>query len=210
MHWPLYGAEFYLRRARIRSLPMNKSRMMTILCCAFLLAGIAGSWQRAAAQTAADDKHFITVAGQADLAEIKQSELALEKSRNKDVRAFAKRMVKDHHMLMDKMKPFAAKYKVPPPALVSTDQDAQYSALQGLSGTEFNKAYIEDMDKDHHKALALFDAELAATTDSDLKATVTAGRAVVADHTQMADALAQKMGVSVAMGRMGQRAYDGL
>jgi putative membrane protein len=101
-------------------------------------------------------------------------------------------------MLMAKLKPFAAKYNVPPPALLSTGQDAEYSALSGLSGTEFDKAYIEDAVKDHHGALALFDAELAATTDSDLKATVTEGRAVVADHSQMADALAQKMGLSVA------------
>lgn len=181
---------------------MKKSVMKTIpmLGCAALLLGVAVSRQTAVAQTAADDKHFITVAGQADLAEIKQSELALEKSHNKDVRAFAKRMVHDHRMLMARMKPFAEKYNVPPPALLSTDQDAQYSALNGLHGTEFDKAYIEDMDKDHHKALALFDGELATTTDSALKATVTAGRAIVADHTQMADALAQKMGVTVATG----------
>jgi putative membrane protein len=179
---------------------MNKTMIKTLtkLGCAVLLAGFAGSLHRVAAQTAADDKHFIAVAGQADLAEIKQSELALEKSRNRDVRAFAKRMVHDHRMLTAKMKPFARKYDVPPAALLSTGQDAQYSALTGLHGSEFDKAYIEDMDKDHHKALELFDAELAATTDSDLKTTVTAGRAVVADHTRMADMLAQKMGVTVA------------
>jgi len=176
---------------------MNKRWMkkMTILCCAFLLAGPAGSLQRIAAQTPADDKHFITVADQASLAEIKESELVLEKSRNKDVRAFAKRMVHDHRMLIAKMKPFAAKYNVPPPVLLSTGQDAQYSTLTSLSGKEFDKAFIEDAVKDHHEALALFDAELSATTDADLKATVAAGRAVVADHSQMADTLAQKMGV---------------
>jgi putative membrane protein len=176
---------------------MKKNRMQTItmLGCAALLLGAAGSLQRVAAQTAADDKHFITVADQASLAEIKESELVLEKSRNKDVRAFAKRMIHDHRMLIAQMKPFAAKYNVPPPVLLSTGQDAQYSTLTGLSGKEFDKAFIEDAVKDHHEALALFDAELSATTDADLKATVTAGRAVVADHSQMADALAQKMGV---------------
>ena len=179
---------------------MNKSMTKTIttLGCAVLLAGFAGSWHSLAAQTADDDKHFITVADQANLAEIKLGDLAIEKSRNKDVRAFAKRMVHDHRMLIAKLKPFAAKYNVTPPALLSTDQDAEYSALSGLHGTEFDKSYIEDAVKDHHGALALFDAELAATTDSDLKATVTAGRAVVAGHSQMADALAQKMGLSVA------------
>ena len=127
--------------------------------------------------------------------EIKQSQLALETSKNKSVRAFATRMVKDHHMLMAKMKPFASKYDVPPPVLLSTGQEAQYSALKGLSGSAFDKAYIEDMANDHHKALDLFNAEMAATTDTDLKSTVTAGRSVVALHSQMADALAQKMGV---------------
>jgi putative membrane protein len=191
---------------------MIKSMMksITTLSCAVLLAGFAGSWRTLAAQTAADDKHFITVAGQADLAEIKQSELALQKSRNKDVRSFAKSMVHDHQMLMAKMKPFAVKYHVPPPALLSTGQEAQYSALSGLRGKEFDRAYIEDMDRDHHKALALFDAELAATRDSDLKSTVTEGRAVVADHTQMADALAQKMGVTVATGGIENRPVGGL
>jgi putative membrane protein len=168
---------------------------MTTLGCAVLLVASAGMPPRAAAQTSADDKQFLTIAGQSDLAEIKQSQLALEKSKNKSVRAFASKMVKDHHMLMAKMKPFASKYDVPPPVLLSTGQEAQYSALTGLSGSAFDKTYIQDMVKDHHKALDLFNAEIAATTDSDLKSTVTAGQSVVASHSQMADALAQKMGV---------------
>jgi len=177
-------------------------KLISILGCVVVLMGGVGNLQKVAAQTAADDKQFITVAGQADLAEIKQSELALQKSRNRDVRAFAKKMVSDHRKLMEKIKPFAAKYDVPPPVLLSTGQDAQYSSLKGISGTAFDKAYVEDMDKDHHKALDLFNAEVAATADSDLKAMVTAGQAVVAGHTQMADALAQKMGVTVAVDRM--------
>ena len=179
---------------------MTKS--ISMVGCAAILLGSAGSWQKAVAQNAADDKQFITVADQANLAEIKESELALEKSKNKDVRAFARRMVKDHHMLMAKMKPFAEKYDVKPTVLLSTGQDAQYSSLMGLSGSAFDKAYIEDAVKDHHEAVALFQAEVAATTDADLKSTVTVGLDVVTHHSQMADALAQKMGLSVAMERV--------
>ena len=158
----------------------NMMTSMTTLGCAVLLIGAGGILHRAAAQAPVDDKQFITVAGQSDLAEIKESELALEKSKNRSVRAFAQRMVKDHHMLMTKMKPFAEKYNVPPPVLISTAQDTQYSALKGLTGSAFDKAYIEDAVKDHHEALALFDGEIAGTSDADLKSTVTAGRAVVA------------------------------
>lgn len=173
----------------------RRMKWMTILGCAALLAGSAGVPRRAVAQAPADDKQFLTVAGQSDVAEIKESELALEKSKNRSVRAFAQRMVRDHHMLMTKMKPFAEKYNVPPPVLLSTAQETQYSTLKGLSGSAFDKAYIEDAVKDHHEAVALFDGEIASTSDADLKSTVTAGRAVVAEHSQMADALAQKMGL---------------
>ena len=142
------------------------------------------------------DKKFLMTAGESDLAEITQSKLALEKTANPQIKAYAEKMIADHNMLEDKMKPFAQKMGVPPPDGLKPEHQAEVDKLTALSGTEFDTEYVKSMDKDHHLALMAFDAELGTTkmsTESPFITTVTAGEKVVAMHTKMADKLMKEM-----------------
>ena len=144
------------------------------------------------------DKKFIMTAAESDMAEIKLSQLALQKSSNAEVKAFAEKMVADHNKLEADMKPFADKMAVPPVVELKPEHQAKYDMLSGLSGTAFDKEYMKTMDIDHHKALMAFDAEIGTTTmsaDSDFITTVTAGEKVVAMHTKMADKMLKTMGL---------------
>lgn len=119
----------------------------------------------ASAETAArEGQDFINAAGQASLVEIRTSEMALEKSANADVKAFAQMMIDQHKAGIDKIKAAASSTAMMPPAdvlddfhmrrindLVETDGDADfdadYAALQVDAHNDAIKLF-EDYSKD--------------------------------------------------------------
>jgi putative membrane protein len=163
-----------------------------ILCCA-LLAGItAVTLPKAVAQTD-DDKKFLANAAQSDKNEIALSEVAEQKATNPAVKAFAEKMVKEHKEMSESMKPFAEKWGINPPVEVDSDHQKELDKLNGLSGKDFDKEYIDQMVSDHAKALDAFTDEAKNTKDAKFKAAVLKGKTHVAAHKNMAYDLKKKL-----------------
>ena len=118
----------------------------------------------AAENTAREAQDFVNAAGQASLVEIRTSELALEKSTNADVKAFAQMLIDNHKAAIDRLKAAASSASLMPPAdilddfhmrrindLVETDGDADfdadYAALQVDAHNDAIKLF-EDYSKD--------------------------------------------------------------
>jgi putative membrane protein len=144
------------------------------------------------AEVTDQDKQFLAKASQGNMAEIKLSQLAETKAMNPQVKAFAQKMVAEHKALGMKMKPFADAWGLTPPSGLDSDHQAIYDKLNGLSGVDFDKEYINVMEKDHHETLDLFNEEVKTTTDMKFKTAVMHGQSVVAAHTHMADSLGSK------------------
>jgi putative membrane protein len=160
------------------------------------VAGLAGCLCAGAAaqDTKSADKTFIKDASEGSLAEVNFAKLALEKSQDPNVRKFAQKMITDHEKLIADMKPFAAKYHVTPSGTPLMDH-AKYQELKLKSRTDFDRAYVEAMVKDHNDDLQKFINEENSTADPDLKATVAKGEAVVKEHTKMIDEIAHMGGI---------------
>jgi putative membrane protein len=139
------------------------------------------------------DKQFLMKASQGGVDEIKLSELAETKANNPEVKAFAHKMVVEHKTLAMHMKPFADAWGLTPPSTMDSDHQSEYDKLNSLSGAEFDKEYMNVMEKDHHDALDLFNEEAKTTTDMKFKSAVMHGQSVVAAHTHMADSLSAKL-----------------
>jgi putative membrane protein len=170
---------------------MKTHRLVTTFTSSALLAGTF-AFLPAKAATAVDDKQFLSMAAQSDMNEIKLSQLAETKASSPQVKAFASKMVADHNKLEMQMKPFATKWNLTPPTGLDSDHQAVYDRLNGLSGADFDKAYMTAMAEDHHKALDAFTTEAQSTQDAQFKAAVSKGQKVVAGHTKMADNLQSK------------------
>ena len=91
------------------------------------------------------DHKFLGDSGKGSLAEIKMAQLALKNSTNPDVRAFAQKMIHDHTMLIQSMKPYAAKDGIKPPTTLETSEQDEYNRLAKKKGEEFDKDYIQTM-----------------------------------------------------------------
>jgi putative membrane protein len=140
-----------------------------------------------------DDKKFLATAAQSDVNEIKLSQLAEQKATNPAVKAFAKKMVTEHTQMSKSMKPFAQSWNLTPPADMDDDHKQEYSKLDGLSGADFDKEYIDQMVSDHTKALDLFTDEAKDTADAKFRAAVVKAKTAIAAHKNMAYDLQKKL-----------------
>ena len=169
---------------------MTKQTLCAVaLGCATLAGGTI-----ARAQGTDQDKQFLMTASQGDYTEITFSKLAEQKSTNPQVKAYAQKMIADHPALDAQMKPFADQMGVSPVTTLDASHQQKYDQLSSLSGADFDKTYMSDMDTDHHATLDAFKTEESSTTNTSLKATVRKGEKVVAHHTEMADKLSKKLG----------------
>jgi putative membrane protein len=162
---------------------------------ALALTGVAAQAEDAKPNDA-QIAHIAYTAGQID---IKAAQLALEKSKNKEVRDFAENMVHDHTAVNDQALALVKKLNVTPQdndtskALVK-QADAKRAELEKLSGAKFDKAYA-DNEVAYHKTVdnALETVLIPNATNAELKDLLTTGLKVFQGHEQHAEHVAQSL-----------------
>ncbi|HEV2646617.1 MAG TPA: DUF4142 domain-containing protein [Acidobacteriaceae bacterium] len=167
-------------------------KMKMMGCCVALGCVAMAMPHKAKAQTD-DDKQFLSMAAQSDQNEIALSNAAKDKATSPAVKAFAEKMVKEHTMMTDSMKPWAEKWGLTPPMGPDADHQKELDELNGKSGNDFDKEYIDQMVTDHSKALSAFTKEAKDTKDAQFRAAVLKGKTHVAAHKNMAYDLKKKM-----------------
>src|SRR5687767_15977482 len=79
------------------------------------------------------------------LAQVQTGNLALQKATNADVKAFAQRMVTDHSKANAELAEFATAKGLALPTELADAHESAFEHLNGLSGAEFDKAYMQHM-----------------------------------------------------------------
>jgi putative membrane protein len=125
--------------------------------------------------SALDDPTIVAIFDAANTWDVETGTLALEKSRNKDVRDFAKMMIHDHTAVRKLGRDLATKLKVTPtpPGKDFALYQAHLAAmkqLKSLDGKAFDKAYM-DHEVAYHQAVidAVTTTLLPATQNAELK-----------------------------------------
>ncbi|MBD2356137.1 DUF4142 domain-containing protein [Tolypothrix sp. FACHB-123] len=132
------------------------------------------------------DVEFINQAAQSDLTEIQTSQLALQKSQNTAVRNFAQQMIKHHTASSQKLAAIAQAKGVTLPTELDSQNQALLTKLQGLSGSNFDQAYMQLQTQAHQKTLAEYQNYLQTGLDADLRVFASGIAPVVKQHLEMA------------------------
>jgi len=171
------------------------AKAITALAALCLLSGGALA-QGAAKPTDPQIAHIAYTAGQLDIEAAKQ---ALEKSKNKDVRAFAEDMVRDHTAVNKQALDLVKKLKVTPEnndtSKALTKQAADKRAeLAKLSGAAFDKAYITN-EVAYHKTVnsALENTLIPSASNGELKNLLQTGLKIFQGHEQHAEHVASEL-----------------
>lgn len=137
--------------------PMRQLYLITLAACLLLITG--GLATRATAAPVDDD--FVMKAARGGEMEVELGRLAIRKGRSMAVKSFGHRMVTDHTAAGNKLKMIAAKKHITLPADMDTEGQEAMQRLSALSGSAFDRAYVEMMVTDHEKAIADFEMEIS-------------------------------------------------
>jgi putative membrane protein len=137
------------------------------------------------------DRAFVKDALEGGMAEVQMGELAAQKGASNDVKSFGQQMVTDHTTLGNQMSQVAQGVGVTPPSGLSKKDKTMMTKLQGLSGSEFDDAYIRAMVKDHKKDDGAFKDEAENAQIPAVKQAAAQGERVIANHLQMIQQIAQ-------------------
>lgn len=135
------------------------------------MAGGAGS-AIADAVTHDTPQQFADKAAVANLFEIETSKLAVKTSKNKDVLAFANKMITDHTKAGTAFKAAVGKATgvTPPAEKLDEAHQKKLDDLKTKTGEDFDKAYIDAQQDAHDEAVSLFDSYANNGEDAALKA----------------------------------------
>ena len=134
--------------------------------------------------------HIAYTAGQIDVEAAKQ---ALKKSKNKEVRAFADDMLKDHTAVNKQALALVKKLKVTPQdnatsQALSKQAAAKRAELAKLNGAAFDKAYVDNEVAFHKTVNSALETQLIPSAqNSELKSLLQTGLKIFQGHEQHAE-----------------------
>lgn len=134
---------------------------------------------------------FVAKAAASDMFEIESSKLALTRSRNAEVKAFAQMMVDMHTKTTADLKAAITESGQPlvPPATLPQDMQTKLDDLGKASDADFDKAYMNAQVDGHQSALNLMTRYAADGDVPALKAAAGKTAPIVQDHLTKATAL---------------------
>jgi putative membrane protein len=115
------------------------------------------------------DDTFLIETARGNMAEVELGQLAEQKSNNPEVKKFAERMVADHTKAGEELKQVASNKGVKLPQALNKKEEATKEKLAGLSGAQFDRAYMKDMVKDHADDVDEFQRESQNGQDPAVK-----------------------------------------
>ena len=140
--------------------------------------------------------HIAYTAGVIDIAAAKQ---ALKKTHNKEVKAFAQDMVRDHEAVNKQALALVKKLKVTPEdndtsRTLSKNATDKRAELAKLKGAAFDKAYV-DNEVAYHKAVdsALETTLIPNSSNAELKSLLQTGLKIFQGHEQHAEHVAASL-----------------
>lgn len=170
-------------------------RTATAMSAAILSFGLAGS---AAAQSPSNPPPpppastgawmpYLQIAGESDVYEITSSQIALKRSQNAEVRAFATMLI-GHHTFTTNATLTAAKAAglVPPPAVLGQGTRSQIDELLAAPAADFDRVYLAQQVPAHAQALAVQTAYSEQGDKEPLRVTAKAAIPIITGHLEEA------------------------
>jgi putative membrane protein len=146
-----------------------------------------------------NDAQIAHIAYTADQIDIGAAKLALQKSKNKEVRAFAQDMVRDHTAVNQKALSLLKKLNVKPEdndtsKSLSQQAKATAASLKKLNGAAIDKAYA-DNEVEYHKTVngSLENTLIPSANNPELKELLQTGLKIFQGHQQHADQVAKSL-----------------
>jgi len=140
------------------------------------------------------DQVFMMKAAQGGMAEVAMGNIAKQNGGSDAVKSFGDRMVADHTQASNELHKLAQQKGITLPTGVSAKDKRMSKMLEAKQGSDFDKAYVRDMVKDHETDVAEFRREAENGKDPDVKAWAQKTLPVLEQHLATAQQIASQVG----------------
>jgi putative membrane protein len=162
--------------------------LVAMAVCLWLAASVFAG-QR---QGTSPDQTFVKKAVVGGLAEVQLGKLAVEHAASPDVKQFGQRMVQDHSKANQELMALVKTKAISVPATLDQKHQKGADRLAKLHGAAFDRAYIQQMVKDHEADVQLFSTQAKQGKDPELKALAANTLPTLEEHLRMVRSLAEK------------------
>lgn len=139
-------------------------------------------------------REYIQAAGESDTFEMMEAYSALAESKDPQVIAFAREMIRDHGETSRKLREAAARAGLaPPPMAVGAGQSPFLASLQSARGREFDKTYWEQQALAHRSALTVTQRYAASGDTAAIREAAAAAVPIIRRHLAMAEQMRSKV-----------------
>jgi len=142
---------------------------------------------------AASSDDFVDAATEAGIAEVETGKLALDKSKDAEVKTFAQQMVTDHTQANQKLGDIARKLDISVPDEAALTAKVKEMILEWRDES-FDRSYVNNQVEAHKKAVELFKKEAASSDKAELKAFASETLPKLEEHLEHAKKLQAKHG----------------
>ena len=139
------------------------------------------------------DNNYLRDITVSNLTEIQSSQMALQMSSNPQVKDFAQQMITDHTTAGTRVAAVASSKGATVPKMLDDKHKDMVDTLQGKSGTDFDKAYVDLQVKAHQATINLDQDEADNGNDPDIKSTAAGLLPTLKEHLNMAQRLQSNM-----------------
>lgn len=152
-----------------------------------LAAFPAAAQQATKAELSRQDKHFAEHAMAGAMMEVQLGKLAEERAQNQAVKDFGQRMVTDHSKANQKLNDTGSRLGLSAPSELPREQRRQVDKLAGLSGAEFDRAYMSTMIDDHKKDIGEYRKQAEKGENAELKNMAQQALPTLEQHLRLAE-----------------------
>jgi putative membrane protein len=148
---------------------------------------------------APNDAQIAMIAVIADTIDVDAGKQAAEKASSKEVKEFAETMVRDHTAVNAKATALAKKLGVTPEESATSkslkaDGDKTLAKLKGMSGAEFDKAYVDNEVAYHEAVIGVVTKTLIPNTkNAELKSLLESAGPIFTSHLEHAKSLQKSL-----------------
>jgi len=161
------------------------------------LAAVASAMVLLAAEPLSQsDRTFAINAAEGGIAEVEMGKLAVVQGSSQAVRDFGRRMVDDHSKASDQLMSLAADTSINLPTALNARDKTEIDRLRGLSGSDFDKAYMRLTLKDHQADLAAFEKEAGSGQNPELRNFASTTLPTLKEHLGMAKRTSTTAGIT--------------
>lgn len=158
-----------------------------------LAIGLATLAFAAETEPSPKDRMFLEEAAKGGAIEVELGKIAADKASNPEVKEFGKLMVADHSKVNAELATLAEKKKISLPTKLDSGHLAMIESLAALSGSEFDRKYVDGMFEDHKRDVQLFKEASEKATDLEIQAYATKTLRVLEDHLERITALEKSL-----------------